>query len=80
MTEKVRGYREAVAKVQNQMARLSDVIRQQKSSTMSAAGGGGGDSRLLTNEEIHRRQVQEGSLILDRTTQSLLRYLIRSPV
>jgi hypothetical protein len=70
MLEKVRSYRAAVSKVQSQLSELGAVVEQQ---SLMSTGTGGGASRLLSNDEIIRRHVEEGSNILDRTTQSILR-------
>ena len=73
MLSKVRQFREDAAKHSADLRKWHEKERQELisvASTNTAATGG----QDLSQDERHRRQILEGTSILERTSQSIIRY------
>ena len=74
MMGKVRQYREDVARIQGQIRMLSDAFEAKSAFGRGTTSRTGASATVhLNDEERYRRQVEEASTILDRTTQSVIR-------
>ena len=75
MLEKVRSGRESISRAQTRMTEIGTrLAKMQQQNLLGASGDPSSSSSVaLTVDEIHRRQVEEGSGILERTSQSILR-------
>ena len=74
MLEKVRSGRESISRAQTRMTEIGTrLAKMQQQNLIGASGDPSSSSVALTVDEIHRRQVEEGSGILERTSQSILR-------
>ena len=72
MLEKVRSGRESISRAQTRMTEIGARLAKMQQQNLIGASGDP-TSVALTVDEIHRRQVEEGSGILERTSQSILR-------
>ena len=73
MLEKVRSGRESISRAQTRMTEIGARLAKMQQQNLVGSSGDPTSSVALTVDEIHRRQVEEGSGILERTSQSILR-------
>lgn len=72
---KVRQFREDAATRSADLRKWHEKEHQELISVQdSGTDGSGRTGQSLTQDEMHRRQILEGTSILERTTQSIVRY------